>query len=157
MAVVLAFFLAQDRACLGEKRGQTPIDQGSGPLGYHQITFEQGEERDLTNHSRWNIQLRNKRLLMRLLFSPFEHVLDPSLRSDAAVVMRVRNVAGRVQVSPPVARARTNIDARREVSAIAIGMQGTGSVEADLEIGLDRRTAVAGTYCTTVNIIVTAL
>lgn len=157
MAMALAFFVASDKSCLAEKRGQTRIDQGKGPLGFHQITFEQREERDFTNHSRWNILLRNKRLLMRLVFTPFEHVHDPSLQSDASVVMRVRDIDGAVQVSPPVARSRTNLKAGRKRSAIAIGMQGTGSVEADLEIGLDSRTAVAGTYCTTVNIVVTSL
>ena len=70
--------------------------------------------------------------------------------------VRVRETQGMVLAKPRFSQDQTDLARDRDRALIAIGMQGSGRVIADLELSLDTRSAAAGVHCTTVEVTVTA-
>jgi len=88
--------------------------------------------------------------------SPFTHTTYPELTSDAILAATVMSQDGGVAVSPSRIVDRTNLSEGDETAAIAMGIQGSGRLKIDLQVGIDNPGAAGGMHSTTVILTVTA-
>lgn len=94
--------------------------------------------------------------MLHFAATPFAHVDDSSVQSDAILSATVSQQLGQITVSPQAAADQTNISDDDEQAAIEVGVSGNGRAQIQLQVGIDANDAHAGRHCTTVVMTVTA-
>jgi len=102
------------------------------------------------------VRVQKKQALLHWATSPFVHVSNPELTSDAFLAATVTSQNGKIAVSPRRVIDRTNLSGGDDTAAIAMGVQGNGKAEIKLEVGIDEQGAAAGLHQTTVILTVTS-
>ena len=101
------------------------------------------------------VRINQRNVLLHWSTTPFSHVENPELRSDAFLSAVVTDRIGRVNVSPRQVIDRTNIANNDHVAAIAMGIRGDGDLKIRMEVGINDHQAAAGRHCADVVLTVT--
>ena len=101
------------------------------------------------------VQLNQREILLHWETTPFTHVSHPEFTSDAILAATVTQKIGQLAVSPSQAVDQTDLTEGDSNAAVAMGIIGTGTLNINLEVGIEDDNAVAGRHDATVVMTVT--
>ncbi|MFK8113658.1 MAG: hypothetical protein AB8B91_15760 [Rubripirellula sp.] len=102
-----------------------------------------------------NVRINRREVVLHWATTPFVHTSYPEIQSDAYLSATLTQKVGQLSVSPERAVDHTDVDNGDERAAVAMGIQGNGKLQIDLEVGINDDNAVAGKHCATVTLTVT--
>lgn len=95
-------------------------------------------------------------VVIHMAASPFQHVKDSTIQSDAVLSAALTRTVGRLVVTPRSASDRTRLGSKDEPAAIAFGISGNGRAEIEMQLAIDAKDAPAGRHRTTVVMTITS-
>ena len=140
LAVLLLFLLA------------TPT--GGRPVLIHSYEVHHPSFPSTHSMSVWTVTSLNSNLLMHWKCTPFEPLVDESIACDAFLSLRSLQQSQRTKVVRSF--DRTDISDGRDEAAVIAKSYYQQVNRFQLMVGIDGRDCPAGSYCTTVNLTVSA-
>tara|TARA_R110002049_G_scaffold285698_4_gene467082 strand:+ start:247173 stop:247664 length:492 start_codon:yes stop_codon:yes gene_type:complete len=106
--------------------------------------------------SDWVIRSAVNQVVLHWQTTPFIHLENDEIKTDAVIAVAVTDTWGRIQASPSRSRDRTNVADGDDSASVAMGLRRPGSVDVRMRIGMDDRHAVAGRHCADVTLTLTS-
>jgi len=101
------------------------------------------------------VRINQTAVLLHWTTTPFSHIDDPSVTSNAFLSATLISAIGRVNVSPRRVIDRTDVGNKDDTASVAMAIRGDGDLKIRMEIGIDDPHATAGRQCATVVLTVT--
>ena len=129
---------------------------GSNGFRFQMIPVDPGgNSSDTVAVANCAVRINQRNVLLHWTATPFSHIDDPEIRSDAFLSAVVTDQIGRINVSPRKVIDRTNVNGHDHVASIAMGIQGDGDLKIRMEVGITDQYAAAGRHCADVVLTVT--
>lgn len=101
------------------------------------------------------VRVNQRDVLLHWTTTPFSHIDDPNVTSDAFLSATLISEIGQINVSPHRAIDRTDIAANDNNASVAMAIRGDGDLKIRMEVGIDDAHAPAGRHCADVVLTVT--
>ena len=106
--------------------------------------------------SDWSVRTNVNQVVLHWNITPFVHLDDDAIQSDAMIAATVTNSLGPLQISPSRVSDRTNLSGGDREASVAMGLRRNGKANIQLRVGIDDRHAVAGRHHADVTLTLTS-